>query len=149
MRLFQKKRSILCSLCNKELKYKYKPAREWNIEGYLCADCHIEKTKEFIARQQQQQQQYEEIQVNCIVCKKELKSESEKKKPRWQWNMDSGSYLCNNCFEKKDLSYEKKRNFCSICNKKIGFIRYNPKPKWKIDGQLCKHCWDRRNQKEI
>ncbi|HZB16808.1 MAG TPA: hypothetical protein VE445_06530 [Nitrososphaeraceae archaeon] len=145
MRLFQKKRSIFCSLCNKELKYKYKPAKEWSIEGYLCADCHINKTKEFIVRQQQ----YEEIPDNCIVCNKELKSESEKKKPRWQWNIESGSYLCNDCFEKKDLSYEKKRNFCSICNQKMGFIRYNPKPKWKIDGQLCKHCWDKRKQQEI
>jgi hypothetical protein len=144
LKLFQKKRSIFCSLCNKELKYKYKPAKEWNIEGYLCADCHIDKTKEFIVRQQ-----YEEIPDNCLVCNKELKSESEKKKPRWQWNIESGSYLCNDCFEKKDLSYEKKRNFCSICNQKMGFIRYNPKPKWKIDGQLCKHCWDKRNKQEI
>jgi hypothetical protein len=75
LRLFQKKRSIFCSLCNKELKYKYKPAKEWNIEGYLCADCHIDKTKEFIARQQQ----YEEIQDNCTICNKVLKSESEKR----------------------------------------------------------------------
>ena len=142
MRLFQKKKSVFCNICKKELKHKYKPAKEWNIEGFLCADCHIDKTKEFIAKQQQ----YEEIPDNCVLCKKELKSE--KKKPRWQWNMDSGSFLCNDCFQKKELSYEKRQNFCSVCNKKMGFIRYNPKPIWNIDGQLCKNCWDRKNQKE-
>jgi hypothetical protein len=142
MRLFQKKKSVFCNICNRELNHKYKPAKEWNIGGFLCADCHIEKTKEFIAKQQQ----YEEIPDSCIICKKELKTE--KKKPRWQWNIDSGSFLCIDCFEKKELSYEKRQNFCSICNKKMGFIRYNPKPKWNIDGQLCKICWDRRNQKE-
>jgi hypothetical protein len=21
-------------------------------------------------------------------------------------------------------------------------FRYNPKPKWKIEGQLCRKCWD-------
>jgi hypothetical protein len=142
LRLFQKKKSVFCNICNRELKHKYKPGKEWNIEGFLCADCHIDKTKEFIAKQQQ----CEEIPDSCMMCKKELKAE--KKKPRWQWNMDSGSFLCNDCFEKKELSYEKRQNFCSVCNIKMGFIRYNPKPKWNIDGQLCKNCWDRKNQKE-
>ena len=142
LRLFQKKKSIFCAICNKELKYKYKPDKEWNIEGFLCAYCHMEKTKEFISIQQQQ------IPEMCIVCKKQLESEAEKKKPRWQWDMDSGSLLCNDCFEKQELNYEKKHNYCSICNQRIGFIRYNPKPKWKIDGQLCKHCWDKTNQNE-
>ena len=145
MRLFQKKKNIHCTICNKELKYKYKAAKEWNIEGYLCADCHIDKTKEFITKKQQ----YEETPDNCVICEKEIESESEKKKPRWQWNMASGSLLCSDCFEKKELSYDKRLNFCSMCNKKIGFIRYNPKPKWKIDGQLCKNCWDKTNQKEV
>jgi hypothetical protein len=140
--LFQKKKIILCSICNKETKFKYKPSKEWNIEGFLCADCHMEKTREFISRQQQQ------IPEMCIICKKQLETEEEKKKPRWQWNMDSGSVLCNDCFQKQELNFEKKHNFCSICNQKMGFIRYNPKPKWKIDGQLCKQCWDKTNQTE-
>jgi hypothetical protein len=146
LRLFQKKKSVFCNICSKELKYKYKPATEWNIEGFLCADCHIDKTKEFSAIQQQYDK---EILDNCIICKKELKSESEKRKPLRKWSMDSGSFLCSDCFEKIELSYEKRLNFCSICSKKMGFIRYNPKPKWKIDGQLCKNCWDSRNHKEI
>jgi len=41
-------------------------------------------------------------------------------------------------------AHSKAKNFCSICGIKIGLIRYNPKPKWKIDGQLCKKCWDQK-----
>lgn len=139
MRLFQKKKSVFCNICNRELKHKYKPAKEWNIEGFLCADCHIEKTKEFIAKQQQ----YEEIPDSCIICKKELKTE--KKKPRWQWNMDSDIFLCEKCYNQKELAYQTKINYCVQCGKKIGFVRYNPKPQWKIDGQLCRQCWDTIN----
>jgi hypothetical protein len=139
LRLFQKKKSVFCNICNRELKHKYKPAKEWNIEGFLCADCHIEKTKEFIAKQQQ----YEEIPDSCIICKKELKTE--KKKPRWQWNMDNDIFLCEKCYDQKELAYQTKINFCVQCGKKIGLVRYNPKPKWKIDGQLCRQCWDTIN----
>ena len=35
-----------------------------------------------------------------------------------------------------------KKNYCSLCGTKMGLFRYNPKPKWKIDGQLCRKCWD-------
>tara|TARA_R110002020_G_scaffold179222_1_gene372360 strand:- start:14 stop:334 length:321 start_codon:yes stop_codon:yes gene_type:complete len=35
----------------------------------------------------------------------------------------------------------KKLDFCVLCNKKMGFIRYNPKSDWKIKGKLCKKCW--------
>jgi hypothetical protein len=50
--------------------------------------------------------------------------------------------LCKECFDKKEAGHNTKRNYCSLCNAKIGFIRYNPKPKWKIDGQMCRTCWD-------
>jgi hypothetical protein len=26
----------------------------------------------------------------------------------------------------------------------MGFIRYKPKPKWKINGELCRKCWDEK-----
>ena len=29
-----------------------------------------------------------------------------------------------------------------MCGAKLGFFRYNPKTKWKVDGQLCRKCWD-------
>jgi hypothetical protein len=28
----------------------------------------------------------------------------------------------------------------------LGFVRYNPKPKWEVEGQLCRQCWDKRNE---
>ena len=30
--------------------------------------------------------------------------------------------------------------------RKMGLIRYNPKGKWKIEGQLCRKCWDEKKQ---
>jgi hypothetical protein len=30
---------------------------------------------------------------------------------------------------------------CAICNKELGFMRYNPKKEWSIDGQLCGECF--------
>ena len=44
--------------------------------------------------------------------------------------------------DKKELDFNKKKDFCSVCGSKLGFIRYNPKNHWKIKGQLCKACWD-------
>ena len=82
----------------------------------------------------------------CGICKKEIVLETDKNKARWQWNMESEIVLCKNCYEKKESEYDKKLNFCALCNKKMGFIRYNPKPKWKIEGQLCRQCWDKRNK---
>jgi hypothetical protein len=61
--------------------------------------------------------------------------------------MDSGIVLCPQCYDKSEAEFTRKLNFCAICSKKIGFIRYNPKPKWAIDGQLCRRCWDERNVK--
>ncbi|MEC8529631.1 MAG: RNA methyltransferase substrate-binding domain-containing protein [Thermoproteota archaeon] len=43
--------------------------------------------------------------------------------------------------------FKTKKEFCVICNKKMGFIRYNPKPEWKIKGQLCRRCWDEQKAK--
>src|SRR6266513_777511 len=47
---------------------------------------------------------------------------------------------------KKQLAYDIKINFCSLCKNRMGFFRYNPKPKWQIQGQLCKECWDSTNK---
>lgn len=145
MRLFGKKAILYCANCNKKLTHKYKPSEEWNILGSLCADCHIEKTKEFILKKQEEKRRLEEAPGNCSICGKVV-SKSEENKPRWQWNMESGTIICKNCYNKKEADYDKKLNFCVICNKKMGFIRYNPKPKWKIEGQLCRGCWDKHNQ---
>ena len=56
--LFSRKPTY-CAVCNKQITHKHKPKREWNVKGPLCADCHVDKTKEF----------YEaKVRQPCIVC---------------------------------------------------------------------------------
>lgn len=137
----KKKQVVLCAVCNRELgRHKYKPSDEWNIEGLLCADCHIEKTKEFLIKEQ-------ETPDRCAICNKELTADEDMNKPRWQWNMESGTLVCKSCFQKKDADYNKRMNFCVMCNCKLGMFYYYPKPAWKIEGNLCRKCWDERNKK--
>lgn len=135
LRILGSKQQVFCSLCKKELKRKYKPQEEWKIEGFLCSDCHIEKTKEFALKKDV-----------CAICKGDPGDIA--LKPRWQWNMELGSVLCQTCFNNKDADFNKKLEFCIICNRKMGFVRYNPKPAWKIDGQMCRSCWDSRNERK-
>ncbi len=134
MGLFGKKVEY-CAVCSKELTHKHKPKREWNINGRLCGDCHMDKSNEF----------YEaKVRQPCIVCGT-TKKISDMWEPRWQWDMDG--LLCKECFDKKESGFNEKRNFCTICSGKMGLIRYNPKPKWKIEGQLCRRCWDEQKAK--
>ncbi len=79
----------------------------------------------------------------CIGCKEILTEES--KKPHWKWNLNNNGKLCLNCYDIKEKEYEKLINFCAVCNSKLKFLRYNPKPEWKIKGQLCRKCWDIQN----
>jgi len=144
---FKRKKPSYCVNCSKMLKHKYKPRAEWNLQGLLCGDCHIEKTREFILKEQQEKEKAQERLASCTLCQKEFSSQSDGRKPKWQWNMQSESLLCKNCFDKKDAEFENKINYCFLCKNKLGFIRYNPKPKWNIDGQLCRACWDQRNKK--
>ena len=81
----------------------------------------------------------------CNRCKKKLKEEG--KRPHWKWNFDKNLRYCDKCYKIKEDDYEKLINYCVTCNSKLGFIRYNPKPKWKIKGQLCRKCWDNKNRK--
>lgn len=79
----------------------------------------------------------------CFMCKKIISGES--KKPEWRWNLDNAQPMCIECYERKSMEYEKITNYCNGCNKKLGFVRYNPKPLWGIKGQLCRSCWDLKN----
>jgi hypothetical protein len=54
--------------------------------------------------------------------------------------------LCKNCFDKKEEEHAVKKNYCSLCGGKMGFIRYKPKPQWKIEGELCRKCWDGKKE---
>lgn len=137
----------ICSLCKKDLKFKYKPEKSWNITGYLCSDCHMKSAREFSVKQQEEKEQLIKKQNQCFICHKIVDPEK-KKKSRWQWGLESDAFLCENCFNQKEQDYERKVNFCVKCGKKIGFIRYNPKPQWKIDGQLCRKCWDTINESQ-
>ncbi len=131
MGLFSKKPTF-CSICNKDLTHKHKPKKEWNVNGYLCGDCHFDKSMEY----------YEgKIKQSCVVCRT-TKIISELWEPRWQWDMQG--LLCKECFDKKEASFEIKKKFCALCGATMGFIRHNPKSKWMIEGQLCGKCWDQK-----
>ena len=132
---FLKRTPILCAICKKELKHKHKPRKEWNIQGSLCGECHMDKMKEFYEGSMAQ---------NCVSCgtKKKITDLWE---PRWQWEMEG--LLCKDCFDKKEKDFTVKKEFCSICGTKLGFFRYNPKSKWKVEGQLCRKCWDAHKER--
>ncbi len=132
-----------CSVCKKELEFKYKPDKSWEIGGKLCSDCHTVKMKEYMEKQQELKEQERIKESYCSLCN--IFIESDKKNPKWQWNMESNIVLCLACYDKKQKEYEKRINSCVSCNTKLGFVRYNPKPKWEVEGQLCRQCWDKRN----
>ena len=81
--------------------------------------------------------------LKCFMCKEKISSEI--KKPEWKWNLNTIQPMCIVCYERKSKEYEKIINYCNECNKRLGFIRYNPKPLWGVNGQLCRACWDLKN----
>ena len=121
------------------------------MQGLLCSDCHIEKTRDFVLKAEEDKrrklEQKEKEDRTCDICNNVIALDTDKKKPEWKWNMDMGTVFCPQCYEKTKADFNRKLNFCAICDIKMGFIRYNPKPKWRIDGQLCRKCWDEQNLK--
>ncbi|MGC1132547.1 MAG: hypothetical protein WA941_06975 [Nitrososphaeraceae archaeon] len=85
------------------------------------------------------------ISPKCGGCNSDIDSGSEQFRPKWQWNLDTSLILCKRCYSLKSKEYEKRINYCAVCGNKMSFFRYNPKPKWKIGGQLCRRCWDNSN----
>lgn len=57
-----------CTLCNKDLKFKYKPDKSWNIAGYLCSDCHMKMTREFMIKQKEEEEKINKKQNQCFIC---------------------------------------------------------------------------------
>lgn len=142
-KIFGSKEPVLCAVCNKELgRYRYKPAKEWGISGMLCADCHIDKTKAFVEMENARKDEPE----HCAICQKALTEEHDRNKPKWQWEMESGVLVCRDCYDKTESQYTQKMNFCSSCKGKLGMFFYHPKPAWKVEGNLCRECWDRYNK---
>lgn len=125
----------VCTICKKSVSHKHKPKNEWQIEGILCGDCYVTQMQRF----------YElSLRQKCITCNEE-KDVPDMWEPRYQWEMKG--LLCKKCFDKKDEEYKNVKEFCKICSKKLGIIRYNPKIKWSIEGQLCRDCWDLQKAK--
>jgi hypothetical protein len=83
--------------------------------------------------------------VICHNCKEKI--DEEWKGPHWKWNLDNNTKFCMKCYGTKEIEYEKLMNYCVVCGSKLKFVRYNPKPEWKLRGQLCKMCWDSQNLK--
>jgi uncharacterized CHY-type Zn-finger protein len=141
--IFGKKEDVFCAVCSKQLgRHRYRPAKEWDVSGLLCSDCHIDKGREFIEKQNAEQNAPD----RCANCQKEITLDEDRNKPKWQWDMDSGLLVCKVCYQKRDVDHNKKINFCSSCNAKLGMFFYHPKPAWKLEGNLCRRCWDERNR---
>ena len=134
MGLFGKKVGI-CSVCKKEIAHKHKPKQEWQVEGPLCGDCYVNQMKKFYDLSLRQR---------CVVCNVE-KDVPDMWEPRYQWDMKG--LLCKECFDKKDGEFKAKKDFCTVCGRNLGMIRYNPKIKWDLSGQLCRECWDMHKAK--
>ena len=134
MSLFKKKPAF-CAICKKQIVHKHKPKSEWNVEGPLCGDCHVDQMRKFHELSLRQK---------CVTCGIE-KDVPDMWEPRYQWDMKG--LLCKGCFDEKEDEYKNVKDFCKICGKKLGMIRYHPKTKWSIGGQLCKECWDSQKAK--
>ena len=91
------------------------------------------------------QKEEKEVEFICHHCKEKI--DEDWKEPHWKWNLDKNTKFCMKCYGTKEIEYEKLKNYCVVCNSKLKFIRYNPKPEWKLIGQLCRMCWDSQNHK--
>lgn len=133
--LLFRKRYEPCAVCGREMKHKHKPMDHWGINGYLCGDCHIDKMKEFAE---------DERTERCELCGNKLDPKNVYESLK---GMNLKSRICADCYERKRIETEKKLENCITCGKKLGFLRYNPKHEWNLDGQLCRKCWDFHNNK--
>ncbi len=101
-------------------------------------------SKKEIKQQIQGETKEEEEEDNlCNRCKEKL--DEDWKKPHWKWNLDRNIKFCLNCYKIKEKEFEKILNYCIGCDSKLKFLRYNPRPEWKMKGQLCRKCWDSKN----
>ncbi|MFQ5920974.1 MAG: hypothetical protein ACE5JV_03045 [Nitrososphaerales archaeon] len=133
---FRKKEGGRCAVCGRELQHRHRPMQEWGIDGFLCGDCHLDLMRDYYVEGKAPKKSL----VKCGLCGKEVDPEDAYEAPR---RLNLRGTLCRECFEGKE---EKKGpEHCAICGKKLGFLRYNPKKKWRIDGHLCRRCWDAQN----
>ena len=138
--IFRKKERAYCAVCGKEMQHKHKPMQEWGIDGSLCGDCHLDKMREYYVEGKVPKKKL----VKCDLCGKEVDPE-DTYEPHKGLNLKGK--VCKECFEGKQIEPQKKLEHCALCGKKLGFFRYNPKNSWKIDGHLCRKCWDAQNMR--
>ncbi|MEJ7641271.1 MAG: hypothetical protein WKF36_03645 [Candidatus Nitrosocosmicus sp.] len=115
---------------------------ETNKSEFLGNSSRLETNEEF---QVSKDPKEEDEEVTCHHCKEKI--DEEWKEPHWKWNLDKNTKFCMKCYGTKEIEYEKLMNYCVVCSSKLKFIRYNPKPEWKLRGQLCRVCWDSQNRK--
>ena len=67
------------------------------MEGLLCSDCHVDKTRDFTlkaeADKRQALEEKDREDRTCHLCNSLINLDSDKKRPNWRWNMDSGIVL--------------------------------------------------------
>src|SRR3972149_6841391 len=104
LRVIMEKRSMPICFTNEEYKKIEEFAKkQWNIEGFLCAECHMDKMRQFFEGTMTQ---------NCVKCSVKKKI-TDLWEPRWQWEMEG--LLCKDCFDKKEKDFTAKKEFCSMC----------------------------------
>lgn len=146
------KKSIKESLDNKEKSVYQKEISEKELNAIEKEDTtryqKIELDEDSIDSEKigEGEQHNKEEEERCNNCNEKV--ENDWKKPNWKWNMDRDTKLCLKCYSSKEKEYEKLLNYCAICNSKLKFFRYNPKHKWKLNGQLCRKCWDLQNNQQ-
>ena len=62
-----RRENLFCILCKKSITHKQKPKREWNLEGFLCGDCYVDKMKEQYNIKNEIIGDSKEIQTNKVV----------------------------------------------------------------------------------
>ncbi|MFQ5920915.1 MAG: hypothetical protein ACE5JV_02740 [Nitrososphaerales archaeon] len=136
--IFRKKERERCALCGVEMQHKHRPMREWGIDGSLCGDCYLDMMRDYYVEKKTPKKRV----AKCDQCGREVDPEDLYEAHR---GLNLKGRLCKDCFEGKKTEVEKKLDYCTVCGKKLGFFRYNPRKKWNMDGQLCRECWDVQN----
>jgi hypothetical protein len=71
----------------------------------------------------------------CGVCRKKLRVGSLRYIPSIGW--ETFSELCQSCYT---LLSDHEKNYCCVCQKKLGFRKYPAKISWNDNLLLCKDC---------
>jgi hypothetical protein len=79
--------------------------------------------------------------VECGVCRKKLRVGTPRYIPSIGW--ETFSELCEACY---NLLSDHEKNYCCVCQKKLGFRKYPAKIAWNANLMVCKECHSITNQ---